>query len=116
MVMIPLRLPHRFSNPFDEEAVFLNTTSPAHYVRYFQYLEELVGEGTELTPEVNAKAMLKYGTVPLLEPDVKLLEKEAEQRKPETANGSNGVNGAHGDASFVEKRFSEIKAELSNGA
>ncbi|KAL9125244.1 MAG: hypothetical protein Q9217_005520, partial [Psora testacea] len=74
MVMVPLRLPHRFSNPFDEEAVFMNTTTPAHYVRYFAYLEELVGEGKELTPEINRAAMLKYATVPLDDEEVADLE------------------------------------------
>jgi len=111
MVMIPLRLPHRFSNPFDGDAIFMNTTSPAHYVRYFAYLEELVGEGTELTPEVNARAMLKYGTVPLGDADVKLLEEEASGKR-----GKGNVNGEEGKVDGVVKVEGEGEGHgVSNG-
>ncbi|KAI4090730.1 MAG: hypothetical protein LQ339_008274 [Xanthoria mediterranea] len=65
LVTVPIRLPHKFSNPFDEEAVFINTITPGFFVRYFAYLEELIGEGATLTPEVNYAALKRFATVPL---------------------------------------------------
>lgn len=65
MIVIALRLPHRFSNPFDEEAIFISTLTPAHYVRYFEYLEEMVKEKDTLTPEDNRAAMMRFATVPI---------------------------------------------------
>lgn len=43
----------------------MNTITPGFFVRYFEYLEELIGEGTELTEEVNRAALLRFATVPL---------------------------------------------------
>ncbi|KAI5463841.1 hypothetical protein BGZ63DRAFT_352722 [Mariannaea sp. PMI_226] len=74
MLTIPIRLPHRFSNPFDEEAVFINTATPGFFIRYFEHLEELIGSGAELTPEINKAALLRFATVPLGEEDVKRIE------------------------------------------
>lgn len=74
MLTIPIRLPHKFSNPFDEEAVFINTATPGFFIRYFEYLEELVGTSEVLTPEVNRAALLRFGTIPLGEEDVQRLE------------------------------------------
>jgi hypothetical protein len=65
MVTIPIRLPHRFSNPFDEEAIFVNTITPGFFVRYFAYLEDLIGEGNELTEELNRAALTRFATIPL---------------------------------------------------
>ncbi|KAI9659692.1 MAG: hypothetical protein M1831_003590 [Alyxoria varia] len=75
-VTIPIRLPHKFSNPFDEEAIFINTLTPGFYVRYFEHLEYLVGEKKELTEEDNANAMKRFATVPLEKEDVEKLENE----------------------------------------
>ncbi|CAM1511663.1 Fc.00g091760.m01.CDS01 [Cosmosporella sp. VM-42] len=74
MLTIPIRLPHKFSNPFDEEAVFVNTATPGFFIRYFEYLEELVGSGTELTPEINKAALRRFATIPLTDDDVKRFE------------------------------------------
>ena len=66
-VTVPVRSPHTFSNPFDEEARFFNTFTPAYYVNYFKLLSQLVqeeGKGV-LTPEVNKKAMSVYATFPV---------------------------------------------------
>lgn len=71
---VPVRLPHKFSNPFDEEAVFINTATPGFFIRYFEYLEELIGNGTELTPEINQEALLRFATIPLKDQEVKRLE------------------------------------------
>lgn len=74
MLTVPIRLPHKFSNPFEEEAIFLNTATPGFFIRYFEYLEELIGNGTELTPEVNKAALTRFATIPLSDEDVKRLE------------------------------------------
>ncbi len=76
MVTIPVRLPHRFSNPFDEEAVFINTITPRFFVRYFEYLEELIGDGKELTVEDNRAALMRFATIPLDKTQVAKLESE----------------------------------------
>lgn len=79
MVVIPVRLPHRFSNPFDEEAVFMNTITPGFFVRYFEHLEALIGEGTVLTPEINKEALRRFATVPLIQEDIRDMEAKAAQ-------------------------------------
>ncbi|KAK7417363.1 hypothetical protein QQX98_004640 [Neonectria punicea] len=81
MLTIPIRLPHKFSNPFDEEAVFINTATPGFFIRYFEYLEELIGNGAELTPEINKAALLRFATIPLKDDDVKRMEDEAAAEK-----------------------------------
>jgi len=63
-VTVPIRSPHTFSNPFDEEARFFNTLTPAFYVNYFKLLSELA-DGGPLTPEVGGKAMSRYATIPM---------------------------------------------------
>jgi oxalate decarboxylase/phosphoglucose isomerase-like protein (cupin superfamily) len=45
LVTVPIRAPHTFSNPFDEEAKFVNTYSPAFYINYFRMLGEMISEG-----------------------------------------------------------------------
>jgi hypothetical protein len=90
MVTIPIRLPHRFSNPFDEETVFMNTITPGFFVRYFEYLEELIGEGKVLTEEVNRAALRRFATVPLTEEDLRVLgelEEEGETGETGTVDG-----------------------------
>ena len=37
-VVIGLKAPHTFSNPTGEEAVFVNTLTPAFYVNYFKMM------------------------------------------------------------------------------
>lgn len=44
-------------------------------MRYFEYLEQLVGQGTKLTPEANIAALKRFATVPLDEGAImKLIE------------------------------------------
>jgi quercetin dioxygenase-like cupin family protein len=63
-LVFPPRTPGTFSNPSDtEEAVWVNTFTPAHYVGYFKLLARLAGEGVAMTPEVFQKAMARYATV-----------------------------------------------------
>ena len=87
LVTIPIRLPHRFSNPFDEEAIFVNTITPGFFVRYFEHLEELIGEGKELTPEVNRAALMRFATIPLSDEQVEQLEKESREDMQAAKNG-----------------------------
>lgn len=61
-VVIPTRSPHTFSNPFNEEARFFNTFTPAFYINYFKLLSELAEAG-ELNPESGARAMGNYATL-----------------------------------------------------
>ncbi|KAL9077247.1 MAG: hypothetical protein Q9161_000513 [Pseudevernia consocians] len=41
-VVVGTRAPHTFSNPFEEEARFFNTFTPAFYVNYFKLMAELM--------------------------------------------------------------------------
>jgi mannose-6-phosphate isomerase-like protein (cupin superfamily) len=63
-VTVPIRAPHTFSNPFDEEAKFFNTYTPAFYINYFKLLQQMIGEG-EMTAEANKEAMSHYATIPI---------------------------------------------------
>lgn len=81
MLTIPIRLPHKFSNPFDEDAVFINTATPGFFIRYFEHLEALIGSGKELTPEANIVALRRFATIPLSEEEVKRLEETAAAKK-----------------------------------
>lgn len=102
LVTIPIRLPHRFSNPFDEETVFMNLITPGFFVRYFEHLEELIGAGKELTPEVNRAALMRFATVPLSHDQVEQLEEESRgpireaNHRELTNGGDNGVTTAGG--------------------
>jgi hypothetical protein len=60
---VPVRAPHTFSNPFNEEAIFVNTYTPAFYINYFKLLSEMVEDGEGMTPEKNMKAMANYATL-----------------------------------------------------
>lgn len=62
---VPVRAPHTFSNPFDEEARFFNTYTPAFYINYFKLLGSMIEEGGQMTPERNLKAMANYATLPV---------------------------------------------------
>jgi mannose-6-phosphate isomerase-like protein (cupin superfamily) len=95
MVVVPTRMPHRFSNPFGEEAKFVSTNTPSHYARYFYYLEYLIGEGNELTPEVNKEAMRRFATVPLTDADLEVLERELGGGRYHGNGAENGANGYH---------------------
>lgn len=50
--------PHTFSNPFDEEAKFINTYTPSFYINYFKLLAKMNEEGKPMNPEANKKAMV----------------------------------------------------------
>lgn len=62
-VTVPTRSPHTFSNPFEEEAKFFNTYTPAHYINYFKLLHTMSQEGVPMNPEANKKAMAYFATI-----------------------------------------------------
>jgi len=64
-VTVPVRAPHTFSNPFDEEARFFSTVTPAFYVSYFKLMAKMVEEHGKFTPEINKAAMSAFATIPV---------------------------------------------------
>lgn len=50
-------------------------------MRYFEYLEEMIGEGKSLTKEVNMEALKRFATVPLTEDMVKQFEEVFEKKE-----------------------------------
>ena len=63
-VTVPTRAPHTFANPFDEEAKFFNTFTPAFYVNYFKLLSAMAQQGPVGKGEVT-RAMAAYATLPV---------------------------------------------------
>ncbi|KIM97008.1 hypothetical protein OIDMADRAFT_58553 [Oidiodendron maius Zn] len=80
LITVPIRLPHKFSNPFDEEAVFINTATPGFFVRYFEVLEEMIGDGAMVTRDLNMAALKRFATVPLTDEMVKQFEEVYENK------------------------------------
>ena len=66
-IVVPPGAPHTFFNPFDEEARFFSTFTPAFYANYFLLLSELQGEGKQITREINSEAMSRYATLVIKE-------------------------------------------------
>ena len=66
-VTVPTKAPHTFSNPFDEEAKFFNTFTPAFYVDYFKLLSKMAEQGPVGPPQI-LQAMAAYATLPVKGP------------------------------------------------
>lgn len=64
-VTVPIRAPHTFSNPFEEEARFFNTLTPAFYVNYFILMATMAEKEGRFTPEINKAAMSAFATIPV---------------------------------------------------
>ncbi|KAL2350417.1 hypothetical protein BJ546DRAFT_1030962 [Cryomyces antarcticus] len=64
-VVVGVRAPHTFSNPFDVEARFFNTFTPASYINNFKLLSQLAEEGKPLSPRINRQAMASFATLPV---------------------------------------------------
>ncbi|KAF2219771.1 hypothetical protein BDZ85DRAFT_41044 [Elsinoe ampelina] len=107
LVTVPISLPHKFSNPFDEEAVFINTITPGFFVKYFEFLEECIGQGKELTPEANKRALERWATVPMTGEMVGRYEEFWKEKRGEGSGEVNGVGGLK-DVSVME-RNGEVK-------
>jgi quercetin dioxygenase-like cupin family protein len=64
-VVVPPKAVHTFSNPFDEEAVFFNTFTPAYYVDYLRLTEKAVQKKGGLLDEREAREiMAQFATFP----------------------------------------------------
>ena len=63
VVVVPIGVPHTFSNPFDVPAVMLNTFTPDLYIQYFRDLSTLpVGPQGLLDPVDIGRTMARYAT------------------------------------------------------
>jgi hypothetical protein len=63
VVVVPIGVPHTFSNPFDEMAVFMCPMTPDLYVQYFRDLSELpLNDQGMLNPADIARTMARYAT------------------------------------------------------
>lgn len=61
-VVVPTKAVHTWSNPFDEEAEFFNTFTPAYYVDYLRQLAEKAKSGKPLSEKEQVEAMAKFAT------------------------------------------------------
>jgi len=65
-VVVPTQAPHTFSNPFDEDAEFFNTFTPAFYINYLRMLSQLESSGVKLGKEQVIGVMARYATLPVM--------------------------------------------------
>ncbi|KAJ8110075.1 hypothetical protein OPT61_g6978 [Boeremia exigua] len=63
-VTVPIRAPHTFSNPTDQEAKFFNTYTPAFYIDYFRILAQLSKSDEKMSKEKNLEVMSRFATMP----------------------------------------------------
>ena len=61
-VMVPIGVPHTFSNPGNIPARFLNTFTPPQYIHYFEEMSELVSKSGPPTLEQGRTIMAGYDT------------------------------------------------------
>lgn len=61
-VMVPIGVPHTFSNPGEHPARFLNTFTPPQYIHYFEEMSELMTTSGSLTREQRRAIMARYDT------------------------------------------------------
>ena len=63
VVVVPIDVPHTFSNPFEQTAVFIGTLTPDLYVQYFRDLTDLPrNDHGLLNPADIARTMSHYAT------------------------------------------------------
>ncbi|CZT19958.1 uncharacterized protein RCC_05815 [Ramularia collo-cygni] len=62
-MVVPIRAPHTFSNPGDEEARLLITVTPSFYINYFKLLSQLAKPDQPVPAEVNIQAMAMFATI-----------------------------------------------------
>lgn len=62
-MVVPIRAPHTFSNPGDEEAKILFTSTPSFYINYFKLLSQLAKPDQPVPAEVNVQAMAMFATI-----------------------------------------------------
>jgi hypothetical protein len=61
-VTVPIRSPHTFSNPTDQEAKLVFISTPAFYINYFKLLSRMGDAGKPMPAEANIQAMALYAT------------------------------------------------------
>jgi mannose-6-phosphate isomerase-like protein (cupin superfamily) len=61
-VMVPIGVPHTFSNPGNTPARFLNTFTPPQYIHYFEEMSEQISKSGPHTPEQGRAIMAHYNT------------------------------------------------------
>ncbi|OAP58080.1 hypothetical protein AYL99_07170 [Fonsecaea erecta] len=71
-VTVPPRSPHTFSNPYDQEAKFFNTYTPAFYINYFRLLATMNEQGQPMNPEANRKAMGYFATIGVADDEMQM--------------------------------------------
>lgn len=59
---VPIRSPHTFSNPTDEEAKLFFTSTPSFYINYFKLLSQMGDKGKPMPAEANMQAMALFAT------------------------------------------------------
>jgi len=63
VVVVPIGVPHTFSNPFQETAVFIGTMTPDLYIQYFRDLAALAAaQQGRLDPAEVTRTMARYAT------------------------------------------------------
>ena len=63
VVVVPIGVPHTFSNPFDEPAAFVGLMTPDLYIQYFRDLGRLPLDAQGLLqPADIARTMARYAT------------------------------------------------------
>ena len=63
VVVVPTEVPHTFSNPFEQTAMFIATLTPDQYVQYFRDISKLPLDAHGLlNPDDVAHAMSHYAT------------------------------------------------------
>ncbi|OAL35681.1 hypothetical protein AYO20_05062 [Fonsecaea nubica] len=75
-VTVPPRSPHTFSNPYDQEAKFFNTYTPAFYINYFRLLATMNEQGKPMNPEANRKAMAYFATIGVADDEMQMDKKQ----------------------------------------
>ncbi|KAJ9499273.1 hypothetical protein H2202_005430 [Exophiala xenobiotica] len=93
-VTVPTRSPHTFSNPYDEEAKFFNTYTPAFYINYFKLLAKLGEEGKPMNPEANRRAMAYFATIGVADDEMKVDKKQFYGDGDGDGEGEKKVGGA----------------------
>ena len=61
-VVVPPKCFHTFANPFEEEAAFYNTFTPAYYVDYLRMTCDAYNARQDLTKEERLKIMAHFAT------------------------------------------------------
>ncbi|KAK3705001.1 hypothetical protein LTR37_013518 [Vermiconidia calcicola] len=62
-MVVPIRAPHTFSNPSNEEARIFFTSTPSFYINYFKLLSQLSKPDEPLPGEVTMRAMSMFATI-----------------------------------------------------